>query len=306
MSWKNLKKQYYIIVEKIKNKKNFSNDWLNFQKLALQISKKPPQAIFEIQKSLEIIEKKKPKSRIRIFDHGCGGGLKAIYLAAIGYKNVYGVNVNFDVFFINKILKTKFRVSEIRFFKTKGKGVPFKKNFFDFIISAQVLEHLTDEEVFLYYSEEGRILKENGLAYHEVPHKYIPYESHSRLWLIHLFPYFCKPFLYGLFLSIQKKKNLFLKGRYYAEYFSKNFLILRSPHFHKKMLTKNIGSFRDLTYNRLLREEDFSSYDNDSPILLRKFIQKLFKIPLLGKFLAIICKNFFILQTLSKKVKNNL
>lgn len=168
------------------------------------------------------------------------------------------------------------------------------------------MEHLTDEEVFLYYSEEGRILKENGLAYHEVPHKYIPYESHSRLWLIHLFPYFCKPFLYGLFLSIQKKKNLFLKGRYYAEYFSKNFLILRSPHFHKKMLTKNIGSFRDLTYNRLLREEDFSSYDNDSPILLRKFIQKLFKIPLLGKFLAIICKNFFILQTLSKKVKNNL
>lgn len=61
MSWKNLKKQYYIIVEKIKNKKNFSNDWLNFQKLALQISKKPPQAIFEIQKSLEIIEKKNLK-----------------------------------------------------------------------------------------------------------------------------------------------------------------------------------------------------------------------------------------------------
>ena len=52
------------------------------------------------------------------------------------------------MFFINKILKTKFSVSEIRFFKTEGKNVPFKKNFFDFIISAQVLEHLTDEEVF--------------------------------------------------------------------------------------------------------------------------------------------------------------
>ena len=72
------------------------------------------------------------------------------------------------------------------------------------------------------------------------------------------------------------------------------------------MLIKNIGSLIDLTYDRLLREEDFSSYDNDSPIILRKFIQKLFIIPLLGKFLALICKNFFILQTLSKKVKNNL
>ena len=59
MSWKKLKKQYRIIVEKIKNKKNFSTDWENFQALALQISKNPPQAICEIQKSLEIIEKKK-------------------------------------------------------------------------------------------------------------------------------------------------------------------------------------------------------------------------------------------------------
>ena len=39
-----------------------------------------------------------------------------------------------------------------------------KKNFFDFIISAQVLEHLTDEEVFLYYSEEGRVLKREWIC----------------------------------------------------------------------------------------------------------------------------------------------
>ena len=37
------------------------------------------------------------------------------------------------------------------------------KKLFDFIISAQVLEHLTDEEVFLYYSEEGRVLKRMDL-----------------------------------------------------------------------------------------------------------------------------------------------
>ena len=74
MSWKKLKKQYYIIVEKIKNKKTFSTDWVNFQALALQISKNPPQAIYEIQKSLEIIEKKNREVKLEflIMDVGVG------------------------------------------------------------------------------------------------------------------------------------------------------------------------------------------------------------------------------------------
>ena len=129
----------------------------------------------------------------------------------------------------------------------------------------------------------------------------MPYESHSRLWLIHLFPYFSKPFLYGLFVSLQKKKNLFSKGSYYADYFSKVFLILRTPGFHKKMIMENIGDFKDLTYQRLLDNSDFSSYDNDSPLRLRKLVQKFFMIPVLGKLFFYIFKNFFILQTLSKK-----
>ena len=35
-----------------------------------------------------------------------------------------------------------------RFVKTQGKEVPFKSNFFDFIISSQVVEHLTNDEIF--------------------------------------------------------------------------------------------------------------------------------------------------------------
>ena len=87
--------------------------------------------------------------------------------------------------------------------------------------------------------------------------------------------------------------------------FSKNFLILRSPHFHKKMLIKNIGSFIDLTYDRLLREEDFSSYDNDSPIILQIYTKIIYN-STIRKVFSLNHKNFFILQTLSKKVKNNL
>ena len=67
------------------------------------------------------------------------------------------------------------------------------------------------------------------------------------------------------------------------------------------MIVQNIGSFKDLTYERLLSNSDFSSYDNDSPLKLRKLIQKVFAIPLLGRLFVFVFKNFFILQTLSKK-----
>ena len=67
------------------------------------------------------------------------------------------------------------------------------------------------------------------------------------------------------------------------------------------MLLKHIGQYQDLTVNRLLKHNDFSAYDKDSPLMLRKIIQKLFSIPYLGFFCHIL-KNFFILQTLSKKM----
>ena len=46
----------------------------------------------------------------------------------------------------------------------------------------------------------------------------------------------------------------------------------------KKMLLKHIGQYQDLTVKRLLEHTDFSAYDKDSPLMLRKIIQKLFSI----------------------------
>ncbi len=301
MNWKKLKRQYSIICEKAKLNKDYSKEWKEFKKLASIEAKNPSPAVSAIHNALKKIEKLKKRDKIYIFDHGCGSGLKVVYLAALGYTNIHGVNVNDDVDHINKILLNNFKINKKKFYTTDGKKVPFKDKFFDFIISSQVVEHLREDEVYFYYEEEGRVLKKNGLAYHEVPHKFMPYESHSRLWLIHLFPYVFKPILYGIFLSLQARKNLILKGSFYANHFSKEFLILRSPNFHKNMLVKNIGSYQDLTEKRLLKENNFSSYDNDSPIRLRKLIQYIFMLPIIGKLFVMIFKNFFILQTLSRK-----
>ena len=301
MSFKKLKQSYKLLTEKVKKEENYTKEWLSFCAVAKDIEKKPPTALEAIHEILNRLKKKMNKKNISIFDHGCGSGMTVVYLAALGYTKVHGVNVNFEVDYLNKILKEKFQIKQNNFFMTEGKKVPFKDKSFDFIISAQVVEHLREDEIYLYYEEEGRVLKKNGYAYHEVPHKYIPYESHSRLWIIHLFPYFMKPILYGLFMSIRERKNLFLKGSYYANYFSKKFLILRSPHFHKKMIKKNIGDFEDLTIRRLSKQSNFSSYDNDSPLYLRKLIQKVFLIPVAGKIIILILKSFFILQTISVK-----
>lgn len=301
MSFKKLKQNYAVLTEKVKKNQDYTKEWKNFCVLAKNLEKKPPTALEAIHDILDRITKKIKKKNITIFDHGCGSGMTAIYLAALGFTKVHGVNVNFDVDFLNKILKDKFNINQNKFFMTNGKKVPFKNEYFDFIISAQVVEHLREDEVIMYYEEEGRVLKKNGFAYHEVPHKYIPFESHSRFWFIHLFPYFMKPVLYGLFMSIRKKKNMFFRGSYYADYFSKTFLILRSPSFHKKMIKKNIGNFEDLTVKRLSTKTDFSSYDNDSPVNLRKFLQKIFLLPIIGRIIIFVLKSLFILQTISIK-----
>ena len=187
MSWKKLKLQYRLILDKVLEKKNYKAEWEVFKKLALDIEKNPPIAVSEIHNALQSLEKNKKRKDIFIFDHGCGSALKTLYLAVLGYENIHGVNVNFNTDHINVIMKDKFKSTKKRFFTTDGKKVPFPDKYFDFIISAQVAEHLRDDEVMEYYSEEGRVLKKEGLAYHELPHKYIPYESHTRLWLIHLF-----------------------------------------------------------------------------------------------------------------------
>ena len=63
-----------------------------------------------------------------------------------------------------------------------------------------------------------------------------------------------------------------------------------------------MGSFNELTLDRLVRKTNFDNYDKDNPLLLRKVLYYCFKVPILGRLLAKLLKNFFMLQTLSKKI----
>ncbi len=286
------------------DKNHLTYEWENFQKIAIQVSKNPPIALDNLTLSLYKISQ--GEKNIRILDHGCGAGLKAFYIVALGFKNVYGVNVNYDVSYLNTILEKVYNITERRFYTTDGKKLPFKSKKFDFIFSLQVLEHLSDNFIDIYYLEEERVLKINGYVYHEVPHMLVPFESHSRLWFAHWFPSFIQPIAYGIFKTIQLRENKLLKGKEIAKRFNGEFLKLRTPYFHYKKLKKHFGRYTDMTVERLIKKTDFQYYDRDNPVKLRKILYFIFRLPLVGRYLAIICKNFFMLQTLAKKINKNL
>ena len=204
MAWKEMKIAFNSLVEAAKNEKNdLKKEWNSFQKLAKAVNEDPPMALDNLSASIKKISN--GNKNISILDHGCGGGLKSFYFIALGYKNMYGVNVNYNINYLNTILKKIFKISEKRFYTTDGRILPFKENKFAFIFSLQVLEHLSDNFIDTYYSEEERVLKERGHVYHEVPHLLVPFESHSRLWFLHWLPSFLQPLAYGVFVSIQTK-----------------------------------------------------------------------------------------------------
>ena len=207
--------------------------------MAVEVSHNPPIALDNLTSSLYKISK--GNKNIQILDHGCGGGLKSFYFVALGFKNVFGVNVNNNIDHLNTILKKIYNISEKRFFTTDGRKLPYESNKFNFIFSLQVLEHLSDSFIDQYYSEEERVIKKDGYVYHEVPHILVPFESHSRLWFAHWLPSFMQPIVYGILKTIQLKENKLLEGRAIAEKFNGGFVKLRTPNYHYKKIKMHFG-----------------------------------------------------------------
>mgnify|MGYP001765045447 CR=1 FL=1 len=65
---------------------------------------------------------------------------------------------------------------------------PFADDWFDVVISEEVVEHVPTSLVANYYSEAARVLRPDGVAYYTVPHRLGPYDSHTRTWFVHYLP----------------------------------------------------------------------------------------------------------------------
>lgn len=91
----------------------------------------------------------KDKQKLRILDVGCGDGYLTNYLC-INNNDVRGVDVNFPQ--DNKI--------KFDFVKAAGTNLPFKDHFFDLVVSFDVIEHISEDSLFV--KECHRVLKKDG------------------------------------------------------------------------------------------------------------------------------------------------
>jgi len=141
-----------------------------------------------------------PGNTIRVLDVGCGDGNLIGYLhdwlpslnPTIRFE-LYGLDV-YDhgvqqTGFIQKALESlsqkdpdvdwSSRISLI----SQNEIWPYKDNFFDVIISNQVLEHIQNHDAF--FSEIYRTLREDGYSVHLFPLSHYLYEGHLRLPGVH-------------------------------------------------------------------------------------------------------------------------
>lgn len=142
------------------------------------------------------------KKNINILDFGCGNGRLGAELAKKGYTT-YGCDLN------KNWTDSKSSTSpsnNLKIISLKPYKLPFPDNFFDFVISSSVMEHVHNkEEVF---HEIKRVLKKGGRAIHCFPSKYfLPSEPHMQVPLLNYFlPHIPKFWLYlWAALKIRKK-----------------------------------------------------------------------------------------------------
>ena len=150
------------------------------------------------------------------------------------------------------------------------------------MFSQQVIEHLRDNVLDAYYREEGRVLKPRGLALHYVPHRLVPYDSHTKTWLIHYLP---QP----LYRSAAR-----LLGSPVPDH-----LHLRWPWVHKRMLRRYIGNVVDCSVERFSTPPDADHYDGS--LRLRRLLSAVMTAPLFGRAASYILSRLVMLETVSCK-----
>jgi len=256
--------------------------WSRFAATAAESAAAPPYHLATLLALLARIDI--PRSRIRILEHGCGGGSALFYLLALGYGGVQGIDIGGPSAALNRIAAAAGLPGE-RFFVYDGNRLPFADSSFDFVFSQQVLEHVAPDVVGAYYDEEMRVLAAGGTAYHQVPHRLVPYESHTRTWFVHYLP---RPAAQWMYRRLGRETIL-----------TRQHLFLRTPAFHRRQLRRRLGHCEDWTIHRLRHLVVEGYYDG--PFRLRRLIAALVRMPGLGAIFALLLRNFVMIETVSVK-----
>ncbi len=108
----------------------------------------------------------------RILDNGCGLGTYLAALAADSDQR-FGLEVEWE-------RARSARATATGVVQAVGEALPFADNSFDFILSNEVLEHVTDDRQALM--EMARVLRPGGRIIIFCPNRWYPVEQHGIYW----------------------------------------------------------------------------------------------------------------------------
>ncbi len=283
-NWLEIKAAYRPLADAIQQGRDPTAAWTGFRSAVDACAEKPP---YHLQLFLDLLDEargERPRSQVRILDHGCGGALTLLFLLANGYEGIHGVDIGGWCESFNAFLNDRLGLKGQRFFVYDGETLPFDDDYFDFVFSTQVVEHIHPDVLDSYYAEEGRTLAPGGMAYHQVPHRLVPYDSHTQTWLLHYLPR-------SLWLAILRRMGQDMTV-------PEGHLFLRWPWVHRKLVRRYLGHCEIRTMKRFMGLSDLSDYDG--PKGLRRLLGQLLAIPVLGWLGRKLLANLVMLDTVSR------
>tara|TARA_Y100001934_G_scaffold7188_2_gene9792 strand:- start:89623 stop:90561 length:939 start_codon:yes stop_codon:yes gene_type:complete len=258
-----------------------------YSELVRESEKAPPYHLIPILRYLAEVESATGKSRdgIVVLDHGCGGGATLMYLAAMGYRQVYGVDVDGDIYEADLALRAITELTEPQLLIYDGLNLPFPADMFDFIFSQQVVEHVDDNCIGVFLDEEVRVLSGSGIVYHQIPHRWTPWESHTKTWVIH-------------YLPRQVRIRLYILFGHDPEYVEK-LLFLRTPLYYTQQFRARYPTISNKTLERLTLRPDAAYYDGN--LKLRQLVSASARLPVIRSILS----NLVMLDLTARKKSQN-
>jgi len=223
-----------------------------------------------------------PERPLRILDHGCGTGQSLLTLLALGHRDVYGIDIQERATWpmVRRVLREIHGIAEERLAVYEGGRLPYPDESFDAVFSQQVLEHVPDGAVETFYAEEARVLRPGGLACHEIPHRLMPFEGHTGLWLVHYLPGHRR--LWGLCgVSAALADGL----------------CMRWPARYLALGSRFLGPTRNVKPAQLHLPVAVDHFEG--PVAVWRLARGVFRLPLLGRALARVLGGAFMMETVS-------